>query len=1266
MPESIFPEKRTRSQVILPDNILQVADASPMKLARNALKNQLDARSSSRTPVTDSEDELLLSPNKKGKHRRKQSGSKRSASPTPQDEYNPGSQSPLEGRELKRVKRDSSPPQEPSGTLPSLPQNSRLLELQSTTPGHSRTNSEPNVPTVRRSNRKRSATTNKPPPSTASASPPRTFTTPPPSPRNGRAQSVPLFTTGAQLPRVDFRNLAASPKRARSRSKSPSKEKEKLRIVSGPSSPPTRLPTIEDNETTHIMDVDETNDVPKEIESASIDPATMQVEPPSTSHTNPQAEAIPETPRASSIMPHATLPTTVIPFTPATQSLNKFIPLSPLTPLPETPWVGRVDTTSNVEALGERIGWGLDNVTQSQSSAGTVATSVESVPESKDTSKRRAPPAPMAPSARPPSKLRDSSTMPPPANIPQSNFNRPQASSSKPMTSSSQTKNAFAIMMGRKPQQAERKVTEDKNEDEDMDTAIVKEDSKEAPTEDVTVQQQEPVQLVQGFPVITESQQGENTGPADPPTMAGGQESNGAISSTEEKSAETPLAEPLPMVELPSTAPESPNPTAEKLGEEQVDVSRPELQPSISEPAVSTNTSVEPAEISPPADPLPKASKLPLGKKRVPSAPSVPSRVTRSISKQKDPAVVQPVAKGPVRPQPKASTSKPPPSTGVKRKLAVGVKKGPEKSTAATVVETPKEESNTLPPGSPMKITSPGKPVRTAKSFESLTGPSSSPARPPEAKTPAKFRALPKPMCTPSPAKIARATSALTSKPSVSSITRTFSMGVGSTSSNAGSTLSTLSNALEKLRMPPPSRPNTSMGFNRETADEDNDDASHSRDDGERPSTALGRTESIIQRSATLGNNVFKPTIASSNKVVPTASKKPLVQKPLSMFMGGKGVATADAGSGAGTSKIAGRFGGSGRPLFANAPARRILSKKTSLPTLIGSPVKGGKATMGEEDITMMDDSSNPEQGQGGDVSMSADDDSPMILDNVVVEGKGKAPASRSILPPSSRILSVSHALSESLSALPRDTQPAKGLMGPPATPPKKSGVKSTSSTFSGSASSGSPSTSGGLPTRSSARIAKNQPAQPPAEAAAGPSTKKDAAQASAPTKESLKILNDCVIFVDVKTDDGDEAGSLFVEMLEGVGAKVLSRVGQSCTHIVYKNGLSSTFSRYKLLRDPKPLVVGIGWVVECVEKRHHVDEKNFLVDLDTMNATANNKRRRSILPRLLASDPTVDTDKEEEGDISMDGSTSSITMDDHIAPLEKARRRQSFLPGRP
>ena len=36
-----------------------------------------------------------------------------------------------------------------------------------------------------------------------------------------------------------------------------------------------------------------------------------------------------------------------------------------------------------------------------------------------------------------------------------------------------------------------------------------------------------------------------------------------------------------------------------------------------------------------------------------------------------------------------------------------------------------------------------------------------------------------------------------------------------------------------------------------------------------------------------------------------------------------------------------------------------------------------------------------------------------------------------------------------------------------------------------------------------------------------------------------LNILKDCVIYVDVRTEDGEDAGSIFVDMLRGLGAKV-------------------------------------------------------------------------------------------------------------------------------
>jgi hypothetical protein len=66
--------------------------------------------------------------------------------------------------------------------------------------------------------------------------------------------------------------------------------------------------------------------------------------------------------------------------------------------------------------------------------------------------------------------------------------------------------------------------------------------------------------------------------------------------------------------------------------------------------------------------------------------------------------------------------------------------------------------------------------------------------------------------------------------------------------------------------------------------------------------------------------------------------------------------------------------------------------------------------------------------------------------------------------------------------------------------------------------------------------------------------------------------------------------------------------VGQSCTHIVYKKGLISTLTRFRQLDDPKPVVVGIGWVVECVERRARVEEKDFMIDIELASIAGSNK----------------------------------------------------------
>ncbi|KAG8989853.1 hypothetical protein FRB90_002048, partial [Tulasnella sp. 427] len=118
-------------------------------------------------------------------------------------------------------------------------------------------------------------------------------------------------------------------------------------------------------------------------------------------------------------------------------------------------------------------------------------------------------------------------------------------------------------------------------------------------------------------------------------------------------------------------------------------------------------------------------------------------------------------------------------------------------------------------------------------------------------------------------------------------------------------------------------------------------------------------------------------------------------------------------------------------------------------------------------------------------------------------------------------------------------------------------------------------------------------------------------------TAEPVEILSDClqgcVIFVDVRTEEGSDASAMFVKMLKQLSAKVISRPGTTATHYVWKSGLQSTLTRYSTLDEPKPFLVGIGWVVNCVEKKERVDEKKYLVNVKEAEVVFGNKRRRSL-----------------------------------------------------
>jgi hypothetical protein len=270
---------------------------------------------------------------------------------------------------------------------------------------------------------------------------------------------------------------------------------------------------------------------------------------------------------------------------------------------------------------------------------------------------------------------------------------------------------------------------------------------------------------------------------------------------------------------------------------------------------------------------------------------------------------------------------------------------------------------------------------------------------------------------------------------------------------------------------------------------------------------------------------------------------------------------------------------------MANKRLVQKASKKTSLPTVEASPAKGGgsRDNVGGEDSISLDESLTMVAGEGtsvtskedaifgevGDifmVPMAKGADEVQVVKTLNAEKsneKGKEKDKLKSQDSSRRASMALSQLSQSLSAAPAYGTSKKEGMGPPATPrkivrsvsssyPATSSVSAEVSIASTATSTRSGTTSpdkalgpGGtrFSARQAAKAASNAEAKSPSTSVDPSGSNKKASgekeKTSAKKSESLSILKDCRIFVDVRTDDGEEAGSLFVEMLESLGAKV-------------------------------------------------------------------------------------------------------------------------------
>ena len=391
--------------------------------------------------------------------------------------------------------------------------------------------------------------------------------------------------------------------------------------------------------------------------------------------------------------------------------------------------------------------------------------------------------------------------------------------------------------------------------------------------------------------------------------------------------------------------------------------------------------------------------------------------------------------------------------------------------------------------------------------------------------------------------------------------------------------LNKLSSALDKLAMPPPTKPNLCTkpggGELKRPASE--------RRERIRPATSLGFTrEMSVPVTGSAGETGGTRATNRAGSVEP--AKRFLPPPPPSFGSSlikdrskGKTLAknaarTAPTAPGA-NSRLpppsSFRFGLGSGGVFGRPIPRMRASQKTSLETVQGSPIKGGIQSQGlkedeEDEITAADgpggqgdtgadaDASASSSNANGDTSMSSMEGDTPTHDAMSASGKELKRISK--LNASRRASMAFTTLAQSLQASPPNSSGASNnpaeekTLTETSTSDKKANANSSSRPVRAAAPRsfgfGAPglhrtqsesATHSGLRTRSVTPFSESD-----SEGPGGSGTKKSGgSMGRSKMPGSLDILDKCTVFVDVRTEEGEDAGALFVDMLRGLGAKV-------------------------------------------------------------------------------------------------------------------------------
>ncbi|KAK8237639.1 hypothetical protein HDK90DRAFT_532527 [Phyllosticta capitalensis] len=99
-------------------------------------------------------------------------------------------------------------------------------------------------------------------------------------------------------------------------------------------------------------------------------------------------------------------------------------------------------------------------------------------------------------------------------------------------------------------------------------------------------------------------------------------------------------------------------------------------------------------------------------------------------------------------------------------------------------------------------------------------------------------------------------------------------------------------------------------------------------------------------------------------------------------------------------------------------------------------------------------------------------------------------------------------------------------------------------------------------------------------------------------------LLSGMSFFVDVRSATGEDAGDLFVPLLEEMGAKVVydwSETNSNVTHVLFKDGSNDTLHKVAS-SNGSVQAVNIGWALDCERFNQRLPESPYLIEIAALS----------------------------------------------------------------